>query len=67
MGEMQAHYGLTQDVISLGKTLESVGDVSPPITPKTWTDRKQKQCENLKKLAAGHNLSSEQDFEMTMY
>jgi len=39
------------------------------MTPKAWTDRKQKQRENLKRLAAGHKLSSEQeqDFEMTMY
>ncbi len=69
LGEMQEHYGLTKDVISMGKNLESVGNTSPPLTPKTWTDRKQKQRENLKKLAAGHKLQSEQeqDFEMTIY
>lgn len=69
LGEMQAHYGLTKDVISLGKNLESVGNTPPPLTPNTWTDRKQKQRENLKKLAAGHKSQSEQeqDFEMTIY
>ena len=65
---MQDYYGLTQGVISLGKNLESVGNTPPPLTPKTWTDRKQKQRENLKKFAAGHKIHSEQEqnFEMTM-
>ena len=39
LGEMQDYYKLTKDVISLSKNLESVGNSSPPLTPKTWTDR----------------------------
>ncbi len=69
LGEMENYYSVGENLIQLGKNIENITEVPPPITPKSWTDRKQKQRENLKKLAAGHKLSSEleQDFEMTMY
>lgn len=69
LGEMENYYSVGENLIQLGKSIEGMADVPPPMTPKAWTDRKQKQRENLKKLAAGHKLSSEleQDFEMTMY
>ena len=66
LGEMESYYSVGENLVQLGKNIESMGNVPPQITPKSWTDRKQKQRENLKKLAAGHKLGGEQDFEMTM-
>lgn len=66
LGEMESYYSVGENLVQLGKNIENMGNVPSPITPKSWTDRKQKQRENLKKLAAGHKLGGEQDFEMTM-
>ena len=53
-------------MISLGKNVENMGDVPPPLTPHSWTDSKQKQREARKKLAQGHKLQSEQEQEMNL-
>ena len=61
LGQIEQASGLANDIISLGKNLESTVNVSPPITPQTWTESKQCQREMLKKLAQGHKLQSEQE------
>ena len=63
LGQMEQVGGLASDIISLSKNLESTINVSPPITPQTWTESKQRQREALKKLAQGHKLSGEQEQE----
>lgn len=69
LGQLENYYSIGDSLIQLGSNMEKMNDTPPPITPKTWTDRKQKQRENLKKFAAGHKLQSEQEqyFEMTTY
>jgi hypothetical protein len=62
--EQAGHFA--QDLISLGKNLERVCDVPPPLKPHSWTDSKQKQREVRKKLAQGHKLQSEQEQEMDL-
>ena len=53
-GQIEQAGNLANGIISLGKNLESTANVPPPITPKTWTESKQRQREALKKLAQGH-------------
>ena len=65
LGQIKQTGGLANDIISLGKNLESAVNVPPPITPQTWTESKQRQREALKKLAQGHKLQSEQEQEFT--
>ena len=65
MAQMEALESVAQSLISLGKNAESISHVAPNITPHTQTDSKQKQRENLKKLAQGHKLQSEQEQEFT--
>ena len=59
---------LTEDLISLGKNVEGIGDVPPLLAPYSWTDSKQRQREARKKLAQGHKLQNEQEqeYEQTM-
>jgi len=54
------------DAVRLGKSIENMGDVAPPLRPSVFTDSKQLRREALKKLAQGHKLRSEQDQEMNL-
>ena len=63
MVQMESVEGVAQSLISLGKNAEGISHVVPNITPHVHTDSKQKQRENLKKLAQGHKLQSEQEQE----
>mgnify|MGYP000902492864 FL=1 len=54
------------DAVRLGKSIENIGDVPPPLRPTVFTDSKQRQREALKKLSQGHKLQSEQEHEMDM-
>lgn len=68
MAQMETVESVAQSLVLLGKNVECIGHVTPSITPHAQTDSKQKQRENLKKLAQGHKLQSEQeqDFIHTM-
>lgn len=65
LGQLEQAGYLAESIVSLGKNLEGIGNASPPITPKIWTESKQKQREALKKLAQGHKLQSEQEQKFT--
>lgn len=67
LGQLEQAGCFTENLISLGKNLESVGDVPAPLAPPTWTDSKQRQREALKKLAQGHKLQSEQEQEYVQH
>lgn len=56
---------LASDAVRLGKGIEKMADVPPPLTPFTPTDSKQKRREALKKLAQRHKLRGEQEQEFT--
>ena len=66
MGQLEQAGYLAENIISLGKNLEGISNAPAPITPQIWTDSKHKQRENLKKLAQGHKLQSEQEQQMNM-
>lgn len=68
LGQMEQTGHLAGNLISLGKNIENIGDVPPPLTPRTWTESKQRQREARKKLAQGHKLQSdqEQEYSQTM-
>lgn len=53
------------EVVELGKEVESISNTTPPPIPYIHTDSKQRQRENRKKLAQGHQLQSEQEQEFT--
>jgi len=59
---------LANSLIQLGRALERNGDVPTLPAPPTWTDRKQRRREALKKLAMGQKLSSvdEQTYRQIM-
>ena len=63
LGQAEQAGHLAENLVSLGRNLESTGDVPPSLTPRAWTDSKQKQREARKKLAQGHKLQSEQEQE----
>jgi hypothetical protein len=64
LGQLEQAGHLSENLIFLGKNLESTANVPPPIPLQTWTDSKQRQREALKKLAQGHKLQSEQEQEI---
>lgn len=63
LGQANSIGKLASDAVRLGKSVEKMADVPPPLTPFTPTDSKQKRREALKKLAQGHKLQSEQEQE----
>ena len=63
LGQMELAGHLAEDLISLGKNVESIGDTPSLLAPHSWTDSKQKQREARKKLAQGHKLQNEQEQE----
>lgn len=56
---------LAEEVVALGKEAEGIANTTPPPMPYIHTDSKQRQRENRKKLAQGHQLESEQEQEFT--
>jgi len=66
LGQLDQAGHLSENLIFLGKNLESTAHVPPPIPLQTWTDSKQRQREALKKLAQGHKLQSEQEQEINL-
>lgn len=66
LGQMEQAGHLAGNLISLGKSVENMGDVPPLLTPCAWTDSKQKQREARKKLTQGHKLQREQEQEMDL-
>lgn len=48
-------------LVSIGKGLESATHTPPPETPHQTAESKQKQRERIKKLAQGHQISSDQE------
>ena len=65
LGQIEQEGHLAKNLLSLGKNLEATVNVPPPISPRTWTESKQRQREALKKLAQGHKLQREQEQEIT--
>lgn len=57
---------ITSDAVKLGKEIEQIGDAPPIQVPYIHTESKQKRRENLKKLAQGQKLQSEQEYVITM-
>lgn len=66
LGQVEKADPLAEHLVSLGKNVENMGTVPPPLTTHSWTDSKQKQREARKKLAQGHRLQSEQEQEMDL-
>jgi len=66
LSQMYTVETVLSDAVRLRKSIENIGNVSPPIRPSVFTDRKQRQREALKKLSQGHKLQSEQEQEMDL-
>lgn len=66
LSQMHPAVTVLSGAVRLGKSIENIGNVPPPLRPQVFTDSKQKKWEALKKLSQGHKLQSEQDQEMDL-
>lgn len=58
---------LANELVRLGRSMESSTNLPPLPTPPVWTDSKQRRREALKKLAMGQKLSHGQDQQQTIW